>query len=179
MMYFQQLYRTNKFWFLFVLIFALCQIFINYKQGIVITPLYHYGMYSKKVESIDSIELYAVKINGKVLQPFQFSAQEWDKLMVPVHQYCKIEKHNNDLFSKDIKRILNRLYLTADTSNFIVQKQPETFLNWYKNLLVSDENSSKTADTITAICAIKDPLTSNKLKFKMVLSGRVQEIHEK
>lgn len=52
-------------------------------------------------------------------------------------------------------------------------------LNWYKNLLVSDENSSKTADTITAICAIKDPLTSNKLKFKMVLSGRVQEIHEK
>ena len=133
MMYFQQLYRTNKFWFLFVLIFALCQIFINYKQGIVITPLYHYGMYSKKVESIDSIELYAVKINGKVLQPFQFSAQEWDKLMLPVHQYCKIEKHNNDLFSKDIKRILNRLYLTADTSNFIVRKQPETFLNWYKN----------------------------------------------
>ncbi len=132
MMYFQQLYRTNKLWFLFVLIFVLCQLFINYKQGVTITPLYHYGMYSKKAESIDSIELYTVKINGKILQPFQFSAQEWDKLMLPVNEYCNVEKHNNDLFSKDIKRILNKLYLTADSSNFVFAKQPDVFLNWYK-----------------------------------------------
>jgi hypothetical protein len=52
-------------------------------------------------------------------------------------------------------------------------------LNWYKNLVVSDENSLKTDDTITAICAVKDPLTSNKLKFKLVYSDQVQEIHEK
>jgi hypothetical protein len=52
-------------------------------------------------------------------------------------------------------------------------------MNWYKNLVVSDENSTKTSDTITAICAVKDPLTSNKLKFKMVISDKVQEIHEK
>jgi hypothetical protein len=133
MMYFQQLYRTNKFWFLFILIFALCQLFINYKQGIAITPLYHYGMYSKKAETTDIIELYRIKINGKILQPFHFSAQEWDKLMLPVNEYCNVEKHNNDLFSKDIKRILNKIYLKADSSNFIIQKQPESFLIWYKN----------------------------------------------
>ena len=52
-------------------------------------------------------------------------------------------------------------------------------LNWYKNLVVSDENLQKSADTITVICAVKDPLTSNKLKFKMVYSDKVQEIHEK
>jgi hypothetical protein len=132
MMYFQQLYRTNKFWFLFVLIFALCQLFINYKQGIAITPLYHYGMYSKKAKTTDTIELYRVKINGKILQPFHFSAQEWDKLMLPVNEYCNVEKYNNDLFSNDIKRILNKIYLNADSSNFIVQSQPESFLIWYK-----------------------------------------------
>ena len=52
-------------------------------------------------------------------------------------------------------------------------------LNWYKGLVVSDENSIKSADTITSICAVKDPLTSNKLKFKLVFADRVQDIHEK
>lgn len=153
MLYFQKLYRTNKFWFLIVLIFALCQLFINYKQGIAITPFYHYGMYSKKAENIDSIELYAIKINGKILQPFHFSAQEWDKLMLPVNEYCNVQKHNNDLFSKDIKRILNKLNLTADSSNFNVQKQPESFLIWYKHYasnIISTPITNLEIDKITS-----------------------------
>jgi hypothetical protein len=52
-------------------------------------------------------------------------------------------------------------------------------LNWHKNLVVSDENSTRSDDTLIAIVGNRDPLTSNKLKFKMIPADKVLEIHEK
>jgi hypothetical protein len=131
-------------------------------------------MYSKKVETTDTIELYSVKINGKILQPFHFSAQEWDKLMLPVNEYCNIEKHNNDLFSKDIKRILNKLYLTADSNNFMFTKQPNAFLNWYKNYasnIISAPINNLEIDNITSHIAKEDGV----IKFTTVASKSFNE----
>jgi len=52
-------------------------------------------------------------------------------------------------------------------------------LNCYKNLVVSDSVSSELSDNVTAIIAIKDQLTNNKIKFKTLSAERIHEIHEK
>ena len=52
-------------------------------------------------------------------------------------------------------------------------------LNWFKELVVSHENSTCQEDTVTIIVAVRDPLTSNKLKFKNVPAEKVHEIHDK
>jgi hypothetical protein len=52
-------------------------------------------------------------------------------------------------------------------------------LNCYKNLVVSDSVSSEFSDNVTAIIAIKDQLTNNKIKFKTLSAERIHEIHEK
>jgi hypothetical protein len=51
--------------------------------------------------------------------------------------------------------------------------------NWFKELIVSYENSTASQDFVTAIVAVRDPLTSNKLKFKNIPVDKVHEIHEK
>lgn len=132
MMYLQQLYRVNKFWFVVVFFFMGGQLFINYKRGIVITPLYHYGMYSRKATMPNTIELYEIVINGKVLQPFHFSSQKWDKFILPIEEYCKMEKHNNDLFLKEINRVLHKVSFVPNSKNFMIEKTPNQFLAWYK-----------------------------------------------
>ena len=51
--------------------------------------------------------------------------------------------------------------------------------NWYKNLLVADENLINGDDTLIALIAVKDSATHHKIKFACLSAQKVKEIHEK
>lgn len=115
------------------MLFAIAQLFINYKRGVVSSPFFHYGMYSDNIQLPDTIHIYEIEVNNKTLKPFHFSAQEWDKLMLPLYEYTNLENHNNELYRIDISRLLTKLYLSPKPVNFVVEKQPLQFLQWYKS----------------------------------------------
>lgn len=132
-MYLKQLYQQHKGWFLFVVLFIAGQLFINFKRGVVFSPFYHYGMYSEKVNLTDSIAIAEIIINNKPLKPFDFSAQEWDKLVLPIYFNSTVATHNNDLYRMDIERLLKKIGLQPKEQDYIMAWHDSIgFIKWYK-----------------------------------------------
>ncbi|RNA01419.1 cilia- and flagella-associated 54, partial [Brachionus plicatilis] len=52
-------------------------------------------------------------------------------------------------------------------------------MSWQKNLAVIDEDVYGNGDDLLCIIAVRDQLTSNKIKFRYISAGEVLEIHEK
>ncbi|CAF0895808.1 unnamed protein product [Brachionus calyciflorus] len=52
-------------------------------------------------------------------------------------------------------------------------------MNWHKNLSVLNEDVYGNGDDLLCIIAIRDPLTSNKVKFRYLSADEVLSIHEK
>jgi hypothetical protein len=132
-MYLKQLYKQHKGWFLFAILFCIAQLFINYKRGVVASPFFHYGMYAAKMNIPDTIEVFEVAVNGKPLEPFHFSAQEWDKLMLPLYQYNTVQQHNSHLWNTDIQRLLSKLGMKqTNADNFLSSINLDAFTKWYR-----------------------------------------------
>jgi hypothetical protein len=142
-----------------MIFFVAAQLFINFKQGLVISPFYHYGMFSAVSKLKDSYEIIEVQQNGKMLRGQDFSIQEWDKIMLPLQYYAGINS-NNKLFRTDIKRLLTKLHLSANDKNFLLQCNYQQFENWYKNYLAQITNQP--TNTLN-ICFHQYRFTSNKL----------------
>ncbi len=132
-MYFKQLYHNHKGWFVFAVLFCIAQLFINYKRGVVVSPFFHYGMYSAKKDMPDTITVFEVQINGKPLEPFHFSAQEWDKLMLPLYQYAAVQQHNSNKWNTDIERLLSKINIHPNAANFLLMDNAEKFKTWYQS----------------------------------------------
>lgn len=128
-MFLKELYRVSKLWFAIVVLFILAQLFINFKQGIVFSPFYHYGMYSEVMQPEASYRLFEVKLNGKVLQAKDFSAQQWDKIIQPLVYFSKHDTTNRKMFSE-----AQRIMAINDPAPY-VNKADTGFYSWYRNYL--------------------------------------------
>lgn len=143
-MYLQQVYKHNRWLFLIIIFFITGQLFINYKHGLVISPFYHYGMFSDVFTPINTYEIIKVEQNGKILRGQDFSAQEWDKIILPVVYFANINS-SNSLFNTDIKRLVAQLHLSAAEKNFLLKCNYQEFENWYKNYLRQVTNQQTTS----------------------------------
>ena len=65
-MFLQQVYKYSKWFFLFMIIFIISQLYVGYKHGMVVSPFYNYGMYSEVFKIKDSYEIWEVEVNNKV-----------------------------------------------------------------------------------------------------------------
>lgn len=139
-MYFKTLfkYRRKAFWLL--LAACIIQLVIFYKQGAVATPFFNYGMYAGKIVPMPEYTIYKVYANNQLLQPKQFSIQEWDKVYVPIFMFLAKDTANTS--SIEIKnRLLLKLRLnTLLSANENFQNTAfgeRQFISWYKNYLSS------------------------------------------
>lgn len=117
-----------------MVLFIAGQLFINYKRGLVISPFYHFGMYSEVMKNTGSYQVVKVEQNGKILRGEDFSTQQWDEIMLPVQYYGGISK-NNGLYETDIKRLLGKIGISANDKNFLQQCNYEQFETRYKSYL--------------------------------------------
>ena len=164
-MYLQKLYQQHKGWFVIIILFITGQLFINYKRGVVISPFYHYGMYAESLEKIDTLKVFELTANEKTISPFKVSAQQWDKLMLPLWYYPIIEYHNNNYFKNDIERLMNKINIHPDTTNFYTSREPNKFLVWYKQYVASVINTS--IDSIQINYITTTPIiTQNSVQLK-------------
>jgi hypothetical protein len=131
-MYLQRLYRHHKGWFAFVVVFALAQLFICVRRGVVCTPFYQYGMYSAVEVPRHRYPVLTVTADTTTLSPADFSAARWDMVVEPLHRFEEANQWNRQIWSANIQRLLGVRdsipYLNAGLSS-------DQFNNWYKNYL--------------------------------------------
>jgi hypothetical protein len=129
-MYLKDLFRHNKAWFTVTLLFILCQLFINFKRGMVVSPFYHYGMYSEVMKPKENYPVFEITADGELLKTQDFSVQQWDKIMQPVIYYSRHKEWNADMFS-EVRRITG----LNDTAKYVSNVQKKDFFDWYTRYL--------------------------------------------
>jgi hypothetical protein len=124
-LYLQQLYRHNKWLAALVIAFFAVQLFINYKQGVVASPFYHYGMFSAPAKIKHQYAVNSFFVNGQLLRGQDFTPQQWDKIYVTYDAYVTAAATNDSLnairemiFSKLHWPLGNRQHFFNDTANW-------------------------------------------------------------
>lgn len=133
-MYLQRLYKQHKGWFVFVVLFALGQLFICLRQGVVCTPFYQYGMYSAVETPQQESHPLLIMADSQELNATLMSPSRWDAIAEPIHRYEGAYYWNDQLWNLNIRRILGVTdsvpYLTRDLTK-------GHFLGWYATYLSS------------------------------------------
>lgn len=127
-------------------IFIAGQLFINYKHGLVVSPFYNFGMYSERFSVRKDYNVFEIVQNGKLLQGKDFSAQGWDKILLPLQYYSGINR-NNQLYQSEIKRLLPKIKVNPTDHHFLSDCNYKDFEKWYKDYL-SDITSTNTTSLI-------------------------------
>ncbi len=159
-MYLKKLYHTNKWWFALVLLFIVVQLTMDAKQGIDISPVYHYGMYSGVITPQKEYRVTEITVNGKQLQTKNFSPYEWDKIIEPVELFENQQAWNTQIWNTEVKRLLH----FADSSKYVNNLSDGNFVTWYNNYLktilhkrVDSVNIEAAAYTFDGHVLIKKP----------------------
>ncbi len=132
-MYLNRLYKTNKVLFVGIVGFAAVQLFINAKQGVVFSPIYHYGMYSGVTVPSKQYCVTEVVVDGQLLHTQDFTPAEWDKICYTVELYRSQQAWNHQQWGTTIKRLLH----LQDSSKYTNHITDAYFNGWYKNYLES------------------------------------------
>jgi len=113
--------------------FALVQLLVNAKQGVVFSPVYHYGMYSGVTVPNTQYEVTEVVVDGQPLQTQNFTPAEWDKICYTVELYRHQQAFNQQLWGTTIKRLLH----LQDSSKYTNTITGAGFNGWYIDYLES------------------------------------------
>lgn len=142
-MYLKKLYKQSKLWFVFVILFAIGQLSIDYKHSVELSPFYHYNMFSAPVYFTGTYKATEVTINGKRLQPQNFTPNGWDNVVMPIIQYQNQQQWNSLIYNTTIQRLLH----TNDSALYTNRLSPQAFNDWYRHrilrlLQVNDTNAT-------------------------------------
>ena len=115
--------------------FALFTLF-NVKQGIVVTPIMQYGMFSHIQNLSDTQKVYEFIINNKKISLNNFSFTERDIILTPLIAYVNHSKNNDDVF-KSYSAVVAKCKINTDTykANYYNKINDTLFTSWYKNKL--------------------------------------------
>ena len=131
-MYLKQLYKHHKGWFVFVVVFALGELFICFKRGVVLTPFLQYGMYSAVEKPKENYTATMILVNGQPLQASDFSGYTWDKITIPLGAFPTERGWNRQIWKANISRLLR----LRDSTPYINPPLSEAgFSTWYKAYL--------------------------------------------
>jgi len=64
--------------------FIIIQVGINLAHSVTVFPFVHYGMFSERFRQPDSLAVFAVTVNGKLLQARDFRVHRWDMIQSPL-----------------------------------------------------------------------------------------------
>ena|SRR6218665_323587 len=113
-MFIKQLYHYNKYWLVVFLCFILAFIYINYKWGVVATPVYQYGMFGGSYAIKDTQLVYDVSINNEWVSPARFNFVQRDMIYYMTQKYEEQKRSQMQIYAT-----LNRLYSKAGLGNMV------------------------------------------------------------
>lgn len=109
-MFLTNLFHYNKVLCAALIIYLIFFLVINYKQGAVIAPVYQFGMYSSKMYLQDTLSVYSLTVNGKLLSLSNLSYPERD-LVISIPESYQRSKTLNPAVLKEMKKIASQTYL--------------------------------------------------------------------
>lgn len=134
-MYLKELYKQSKGWFIVATLFIIVQLVNNIRQDVSLSPVYQYGMYSKYISPKEPQGVFEINVNGKILQPENFSIRQWDKIILPLRYFAASKCNNNTFYEHDVKRLFQKIYIIADSSQFIYPFDTSAFFKNYQPYL--------------------------------------------
>ena len=128
-MFLKKLYRHNKTLFLLFTAYLCAFLYINYKWGVIATPVLQFGMYSGKYRLQDTITVYRVVANNRLIDPSLISAGQDDFIQTYLGLYPAYQE-NNRLVNKTFHSYLGFLPGGGIPAERLVMD--EAFTKWFK-----------------------------------------------
>lgn len=135
-MFLKELYQYNKLLFAALALFIISMAFINYKWGVVATPIQQYGMYSQRQYFSDTQKVYQLYVNGQKLNLSDFSLVERDMMQIPIDYFGRQEYINSQAFIT-MRSVFAKLKLDGllQEKNFVNNTSNLQFYTWFKELV--------------------------------------------
>lgn len=109
------------------------------------SPFFNYDMYSYTTLPHRQYEVIQIRVDGKLLQPKDFSPHEWDNLVQPIVFFDKQKEWNNLIFHTEVKRFLG----AKDADLYINTVTEKTFTGWYQQHVLRIAGRSGKHGTVT------------------------------
>ena len=120
--------------------FIILQIGLDLAHSVTVFPFVHYGMYSESFPRPDSLEVFQVTADGRLLKPEELSPYRWDMVQTPLAAFEKKTRTEDFAFDKEkmgqgmrwagLGAWYNRLKPNLDNTVGV-----ESFASWYKRYL--------------------------------------------
>lgn len=135
-MYIVKLYTRQKLNFFLLVIFLILSIFINYKSGMIATPINLYGMFSGGFSLKDTLAVKKIILNGLPLNYSKYSYEKRDLMIGILDKYLVQEEHNKNIY-ETFQKVTQKLHLPINISSvtFTNQINNDIFNQWYAKLL--------------------------------------------
>ena len=132
-MFIKKLYQYNKALCVFFLGFIILFAGINYKWGMVATPVLQYGMYSSVFHTGDTQTVFIVEANNTMINSAEISLTERDVLQVYLENYEK-ERTVNEAAHQTMKKYIAWTGLAGymKDDKYRNQVTDSIFSAWYK-----------------------------------------------
>jgi hypothetical protein len=132
-MFITKLYTHSKIGCFAFISFIMAFIFINYKWGVVATPVLQYGMFSGKAYLKDTQAIYIIEANHKIIDCTMISLTERDILQVYPDYYEKQNAINQTTYTT-MKKYMRYSGLSGlmNIDKFTNKITDSVFTNWYK-----------------------------------------------
>jgi hypothetical protein len=135
-MFIKKLYHYNKLLFGLLVGYILLFVFINYKSGLVVSPIIQYGMYSGVYKTTDTVTIYKIYANDSLVNFSNLSNAQRDVLETSLGLFS-MEKSNNLAVFETMKRILSKMQVgkLMQIEKYSNNITPEIFKAWYMKQL--------------------------------------------
>ncbi len=135
-MFLKELLHYNKKLFLCFVIFLAFFVFLNFKWGVVASPVHQFGMYSGRYTVKDTQEVYRIYVNEQLIDFTNLSLAQRDQLQFPLF-YFERQKQNNLAVFTTMKRVLSKVLIgkLMKEEDYTNQVSSIAFTNWYSNKL--------------------------------------------
>jgi hypothetical protein len=113
------------------------QIGIDLAHSVTAFPFVHYGMFSESFPRRDSVTVFRISVDGRLLRPEDFAVYRWDMVQGPLEIAEKRESTRDFAFDKEkLQQGLKAVGLSAIYDNMRPNlDNAGNFLPWYKGYL--------------------------------------------
>jgi hypothetical protein len=134
-MFIKKLYSYSKVLFFVLMLFIISFIYLFYKWGVVATPVYEFGMYSKVQHVSDTQNIYRIFVNDSLVDMGKIYFPKRDILLVSLADYQMQNQENKNVFEVMRNFFIKTRLSSFNLKNFTNNISDADFLNWYKTQL--------------------------------------------
>ena len=133
-MFIKKLYRYSKAMFFVFIVFVIAFVFINYKWGMVATPVLQYGMFAGVFHVKDTQAVYLVEANHKFINNGKISFTHRDIIQVYMDNYLRYKAVNWSAYNT-MKKCIGYAGLSSFMTNdkYTAAISDTIFTNWYRS----------------------------------------------